>query len=759
VANPVVLVLLLAALAVAVAAYGLAVTLPRMLAAAARGVWRIFGAAPASGAPAGEPARPVYAVVTAPRDLRALWRETLAEQSRLLEGPERFVAGRLRGEADADDRRGGFGCVGVLLYPVVVASLVAVILVTAALCVVPVLLALLVWGLGCALWVPWWAVWAAVARAERALRHRPAPCPYPACGRTIRRPVPLCPACGARHRHLLPNRYGALVHRCRCGARLLTVGGGHRRALCCPHCVRALPARYDRARVVVLAGGADGAREAVHRRVLSGLGAPEDAQPPLVRGAGRPLLPYNPPPDAYDSQEDVDRLDALRHADGLLLVVADPAAHHADVRAVHRALHAVDALPARRRPRRLALLYRPAPPGDDTAVRDRVGRDGGGHLLRALDASGARVRCVGGADDAAGLARTVAWLAGADGALPPGGHLPAPVRPRAATGTVRPRHRLARGALLFAHAAGFLVLPLLLVLLEARVLPPHALFGAPGAYDAWRRPLTGTVHRADLLADTTWDWPKVTASYSAPDHPPSQVLPGHDGYWSVKGTPGTDNWLRIDLGLPLRLAEVSYDFDPDSVDSAKTSLLQSPGSFSAQLGSRTYFPTNALAWHSHGRRPKNSIFTTTYGYDIPLPDSAGPLDSVRIGLAGLGTDKAYEERLRLREVHIRWTTSDALRLRPEDGGRLRIENTTGRDLVLGVRPLALPDGVHATLAGHPPRVLPARGTTVVRWHLTGLPRTARVPVAYAVDASEDGHTVTTRCLALVGGTGRAQPLC
>ncbi|MFD0547233.1 hypothetical protein ACFQ1B_34690 [Streptomyces mexicanus] len=287
-ANPVVLVLLLAALAVAVAAYGLAVTLPRMLAAAARGVWRIFGAAPASGAPAGEPARPVYAVVTAPRDLRALWRETLAEQSRLLEGPERFVAGRLRGEADADDRRGGFGCVGVLLYPVVVASLVAVILVTAALCVVPVLLALLVWGLGCALWVPWWAVWAAVARAERALRHRPAPCPYPACGRTIRRPVPLCPACGARHRHLLPNRYGALVHRCRCGARLLTVGGGHRRALCCPHCVRALPARYDRARVVVLAGGADGAREAVHRRVLSGLGAPEDAQPPLVRGAGGP---------------------------------------------------------------------------------------------------------------------------------------------------------------------------------------------------------------------------------------------------------------------------------------------------------------------------------------------------------------------------------------------------------------------------------------------------------------------------------------
>lgn len=144
--NPVVALLQAALLSVTVAGYSLAVTLPRMLAAGARGVWRVFGAAPAARAPGGEPARPVYAVVTAPRDLASAWRETLAEQSRLLEEPERFLIGRLRRANGATDRRDGLGPAGVVLYPVLVASLVVVILVTAALCLVPVLSALLVWG-------------------------------------------------------------------------------------------------------------------------------------------------------------------------------------------------------------------------------------------------------------------------------------------------------------------------------------------------------------------------------------------------------------------------------------------------------------------------------------------------------------------------------------------------------------------------------------------------------------------------------------
>ncbi|GHF79727.1 hypothetical protein [Streptomyces thermodiastaticus] len=755
--NPVVLVLQAALLSVTVAGYSLAVTLPRMLAAGARWVWRVFGAAPAARAPGGEPARPVYAVVTAPRDLASAWREALAEQSRLLEEPERFLVDRLRRVDGAAGRRDGLGLARVLLYPALVASLVVVILVTAALCLVPVLSALLVWGLGCAVWVPWWALWAAVARVEQALRRQPAPCPYPDCGRTIRRPVVLCPACGARHRRLLPGRYGALVHRCRCGARLPAVGRPRHRTVCCPYCSRTVPAGYDRARVVVLAGGADGVREAVHRRVLSALGAPGDAQPPVVRGTNRPLLFFAPPHDAYDSQEAVGRLDVLRHADGLLLVVGDPAVHHADVRAVHRVLNALAALPARRRPRRAALLYPPAPPGDDSAVRRRIARDGGGHLLRAVEASGARVRCAGGADDAADLAGTVRWLAGADGVPAPDGHLSAPVPAREPARPAGWRHRLGRRVLLSVQAGGVLVLPMLLVLLEARLLPPHALFGAAGAYDAWRRPLTGTVHRVDILATTTRDWPRLTASHAAAGHPPSSVLPGHDGYWSVKGTPGPDNWLRIDLGLPLPLTEVSYDFVPASVRTPQGSLMRSPGLLTAQRGS--------LVYHLPGspkeriRRVGNGLFGEAYGWDIPIPDSAGPIDALRIGLGGLVTDTAYEEQLQLREVHIRWTTSDALRLHPEDGGRLRIENTTGRDLALHVQPLTLPEGVRATLVERPPRVLPARSSTVIRWRLTGVPSTGRVPVAYAVGASEDGHTVTARCLALVDEAGRTRSLC
>ncbi|MET7316116.1 hypothetical protein ABZX83_12070 [Streptomyces thermoviolaceus] len=755
--NPVVALLQAALLSVTVAGYSLAVTLPRMLAAGTRGVWRVFGAAPAARAPGGEPARPVYAVVTAPRDLASAWRETLAEQSRLLEEPERFLIGRLRRANGATDRRDGLGPAGVVLYPVLVASLVVVILVTAALCLVPVLSALLVWGLGCAVWVPWWALWATVARVEQALFRRPAPCPYPDCGRTVRRPVVLCPSCGARHRRLLPGRHGALVHRCRCGARLPAVGRPRHGTVCCPSCSRAVPAGYDRARVVVVAGGADGVREAVHRRVLTALGAPDDAQPPLVRGTDRPLLLFAPPHDAYDSQEAVGRLDVLRHADGLLLVVGDPAVHHADVRAVQRVLNALAALPARRRPRRAALLYPSAPPGEDSAVRRRLAQDGGGHLLRAVEASGARVRCVGGADDAAGLAGTVRWLAGADRGPAPDGHLTAPVPAREPGRPAGWRHRLGRGVLLSVHAGGALVLPMLLVALEARVLPPHALFGAAGAYDAWRHPLTATVHQVDILATTTRDWPRLTASHSAPGHPPSSVLPGHDGYWSVEGAPGPDNWLRIDLGLPLPLSEVSYDFVPDSVPAPHGSLLWSPGSLTAQRGSRVYHPP--VSPEERTRRVGDGFFPEAYGWDVPIPDSAGPLDALRIGLGGFATDTAYEEQLRLREVHVRWTTSDALRLHPEDRGRLRVENTTGRDLALDVQPLTLPEGVRAGLVDPPPRVLPARSSTVIRWRLTGVPSTGRVPVAYAVAASEDGHTVTARCLGLVDGAGRTQSLC
>ncbi|MFJ8106582.1 hypothetical protein [Streptomyces sp. NPDC096132] len=749
-ANPVILLLMTALLVVLVVGYGVLVTLPLLVWTQLHTVWRTFGRAPHSPPdPHGEPATPGYLRVTAPRDLRATWWDGLEQHERLMGDAERFMVDRV-GDAFRRSQRsgtGGQGCLMLFLRPAFLLTAVAVVLTATALSILPLLFALLVWALCCALWTLWWAVWAAVARTGRALRGGPAPCPYTGCGRTVHRPVRLCPTCRARHRQLVPNRYGAFRHRCRCGTRLPAVLGTHRLDACCPHCGNALPAGYERARIVVLVGGSAAHRGAVHRQALAELGATAAAEPPLVRTAGAPpVLCCDPPGDAYGSQESVAALDVLRHARGLLLVVDDPAAHSDAVHAVTRVLHVLTAQPARRRPHRCALLHTRTAHGDDTAVRARLEADDGGHLLRALDATGIPVRCV----PASALTGTLGWLAGTTGTAGSGQSMtPPPLRRPDDTAVRLPRHRAARHSLLLTHLAGYLVIPLALVLLETGVLPPDALLGLPERYDKWRHPLTASVREVDLTAAATRDWPRLSASYSAPGHPPSAALPGHAGYWSVKGAPKKNNWLRLDFGMPLPLSEVSVDFDPDSIE-----LLGPDVGVDGQVGARDIlFPPG------HSREQKlGAYFTKTYGYDIPVPEA---VDSVRIGLGSLlDKEGGEEQRLRLREFNIRWTSSDALRLHPADGGRLLVENATARALALTVRPPLLPAGWRATLVGRPPRTLGAHDTYEARWRLTPPDgTTGRVPIAYAVDISEDGRTVTARCLALLTDSLDTEPLC
>ncbi|MFE3826403.1 hypothetical protein [Streptomyces sp. NPDC059092] len=750
-ANPVTLLLAITLMVVLVVGHGVLITLPKLVWTQLRTVWRTFGrAAHTPPDPHGEPTTPAYLRVIGPRDLRATWWDGLEQHEHLMGDAERFMADRV---SDAFRRSpqggtGGRGCLMLFLRPAFLLTAVAVVLTATALSILPLLFALLVWALGCSLWALWWVVWMAVARTGHALRSGPAPCPYTGCGRTVHRPVRLCPTCRARHRLLLPNRYGAFSHRCRCGTRLPAVLGTRRLDACCPHCGRALPAGYERARSVVLVGGSAAQRGGVHRQGQAELGVTPGAEPPLVRTDGAPVLWYDPPGDAYGSQESVAALDVLRQARGLLLVVDDPAAHSDAVYAVTRVLHVLTALPARRRPRRFALLYTRAVRGDDTAVRARLDAAGGGHLLRVLDATGIPVRCIPASD----LAGTVEWLAGTAGAPGSGESMaPPPVR-RPENTTVRfPRHRAARHTLLLSHFAGYLVVPLVLALLQAGVMPPTALFGLPGTYDKWRHPLTGTVHQFDLTAAATRDWPKLSVSYSAPGHPPSAALPGRPGYWSVKGSPTKGNWLRMDFGMPLPLSEVSVDFDPDSV----VSLLAPGVDVEGQVGARTI---EFREEHPHEQKD-GAYFKKTYGYDFPVPDT---VDSVRIGLRrGLDKDDDDDEqRLRLREFNIRWRSSDALRLRPADGGRLALENATARDLAITVRPPLLPKGWQATLVGRPPRTLGARDTYEARWRITA-PKgtTGRAPIAYAVDIGEDGRTVTARCLALLTASADAEPLC
>ncbi|MFF4739899.1 hypothetical protein ACFY2W_29045 [Streptomyces sp. NPDC001262] len=749
-ANPVMLLLAIILLVVLVIGHGILVTLPKLVWTQWHTIWRTFGrAARTPPDPHGEPAVPAYLRVTAPRDLRATWWDGLEQHERLMGDAERFMADRV---SDAFRRpqqagTGGQGCLMLLLRPAFLLTAVAVVLTATAISILPLLCALSVWALCCALWSLWWAVGAAIARTGRALRRRTAPCPYTDCGRTIDRPVRLCPTCRAQHRQLVPGRYGVFHHRCRCGTRLPAVLGVRRLDACCPHCGKALPPGYEQARVVVLVGGSGTQRAGVHRQGLVSLGVTPGAGPPLVRTAGTPVLWFDPSGDAYGSQESAAALDVLRRARGLLLVVDDPAAHGDAVRAVTRVLHVLTTLPPRLRPRRLGLLYSRAVQGDDTAVRAQLDAAGGGHLLRALDTLGIPVRCV--ATEA--LGGTVRWLAGTAGTEGSGESMaPPPVRQPESTAFRLPRHRVARHTLLLAHLAGYLVIPLALTLLETSVLPPDAIFGLPGRYDEWRHPLTGSVRRIDLTAAATPDWPKLSASYSAPGHPPSAALPGHTGYWSVKGSPQKINWLRMDFGMPLPLSEVSVNFDPDSV----TSSFFSPGSVEGQVGVRTVsFPHG----HSHQKK-QGAYFTKEYGYDIPVPEA---VDSVRLDMGSpFDKDNKQEQQLRLREFTIRWSSSDALRLHPADGGRLTVKNTTARDLAMTVRPPLLPAGWHATLVGHPPRMLRAHDTYEARWRITA-PQgtTGRAPIAYAVDITEDGHTVTARCLALLAASMKAEPLC
>ncbi|MBC2877652.1 MULTISPECIES: hypothetical protein [Streptomyces] len=747
--NPVVLLLVIVLLVVLVVGHGVCVTLPRLVWAQWRTVWRAFGrAAPVPPDPRGEPAVPSYLAVTASRDLRATWWDGLEQHERLMGDAERFTAERVGGafRRPGQGGSGGAGCLMVFLRPVSLLTGVGVVLTATAVTLLPLLSALTLWALCRALWSLWWAAGAAVARAERALRRGRAPCPYADCGRVVDRPVRVCPKCRARHRRLVPGRYGVFLRRCRCGARLPAVLRVHRLEARCPHCRKALPPGYERARVVVLVGGPAARRAGVHRQGLADLGVPPGTAPPLVRTAGTPVLWYDPSGDAYGSQESAAALaDVLRRARGLLLAVDDPAAHGDAVRAVTRVLHVLLALPPRSRPRRLALLYSRAVRGDDTAVRRRLEEAGGGHLLRALDGTGLPVRCV----PAGPLGGTVRWLAGAaDTAGAAVSMAPPPARPPAHTTYRYPRHRVPRHTLLLAHLAGYVAVPLVLTLLETSALPPSSFGGLPQRYAKWRHPLTGTVHQIDLAAAATYDWPRLRASYAAPGHPPSAALPGHAGYWSVDGSPRKGGWLRVDFGMPLPLDEVSVDFDPDSVPA-----FTEPADVEGQVGARTVvFPDKRSRSEKSG-----PVLTKTYGYDITVPEA---VDSVRVGLGSL-FDKSGKEarRLRLREFHLRWSSSDALRLRPADGGRLAVENTTTRDLAVTVRPPLLPTGWHATPVGRPPRILRAHAAYEARWRITAPDGTTRrAPVAYAVDITEDGRTVTARRLALLTAALKAEPL-
>jgi hypothetical protein len=144
------------------------------------------------------------------------------------------------------------------------------------------------------------------------------------------------PDCGERHRRLVPNRYGAVRHTCRCGARLptLVVLGRDRLSAECPHCSMPLPGRTGRVRIehVPIVGGPDAGKSTYLCLAISALGAELS-----VRGGSASFV------DARDERAMSDGLAMLRRGDRLVKTgVVLPRAVMVDLRPADRILYLFD---------------------------------------------------------------------------------------------------------------------------------------------------------------------------------------------------------------------------------------------------------------------------------------------------------------------------------------------------------------------------------------------------------------------------------
>jgi hypothetical protein len=146
------------------------------------------------------------------------------------------------------------GARGFYTFPVWLAVCGGIVLAAVPVGLLGVALALLygaVAAIGLAGWLGGALVLGAVERVFMAYDRILQTCPHPFCYEKIALPAYECPSCGARHRHLAPNGWGAFRHVCRCGARLPTTIplGRFRLTAYCPHCSGRLPERIGRVRV------------------------------------------------------------------------------------------------------------------------------------------------------------------------------------------------------------------------------------------------------------------------------------------------------------------------------------------------------------------------------------------------------------------------------------------------------------------------------------------------------------------------------
>jgi hypothetical protein len=281
----------------------------------------VAGASAAIAGAGAEPAYPAYFLRQAWIDVWVVTRRS-ARQT-LLRGRDLYLRGW--------EYLGNNGPVTLFVWPSVIGAVLGTVLLA-----VPVLVALLVLAVLQAVavavtalgWIVLVGVLGSVEVVLRGLRRIVVACPHPGCYQRFGLPVYVCssPGCGERHRRLVPNRYGALRHTCRCGARLptLVLLGRHRLPAYCPHCAMPLPGRTGRVRIehVPIVGGPDAGKSTFLCLSVSAL-----AGALAARGGSLSFV------DARDERAMTDGLAQLRRGDRLVKTgVVLPRAVMVDVR-------------------------------------------------------------------------------------------------------------------------------------------------------------------------------------------------------------------------------------------------------------------------------------------------------------------------------------------------------------------------------------------------------------------------------------------
>jgi hypothetical protein len=806
---PVVLWVMFWMIAFLVAGYHLFKVLPCLIWYHFRSVWRILGNLPPhprGPAPTAEPARAAHVHRIGPHTLRVLWQETRQSYATQLEGTLKrdyeLLGTKKRPRKPVELRVDRVLGLGACAYRGCLALVVT--LAAGTLTVPAVVFLVLAWATLLAVFRAWCGVCWVTDRIVRELTGTATVCPHPHCGRAVELPVRACPGpgCTARHRRLVPGRYGAVHRTCRCGARMpaATLFGARRLRALCPHCSGALPPGDSAARLVLVVGAPGSGRSTVVRSGLAQLaeavrrcggdvtgGVPGTGTARLhgLRGGRRSLVLLDPHGPAFTAQSGIDALDGLRRAHGLLLAVdvlalpsvrraltagdrerigSTTAAAEDPVQAAERVLRTITALPARRRPRRISVVLTKTAVLRHTSVGSELGADGAdgtdgldvdaavrrwlevagaGNLARSLDSCGIPVRYLAdgpaAAQDAA-LGGLLLWTAGVAVARRRLPRLPRLRLPLAALDRL-PRLPRLPGV----DRTRYALRASHLVGFVSLPLTLSLLFAAA---------LPATALFGLPAAFDRWDHPLTgfdretdVAAYRRgvawPTFRASYATAGSSATGPRDGVVGY--WATAgspNTGKPGASDWLEVDFGaPIPISAVDLDLdLNSTTAFTIQT------PRSGGGWETPVS--EHDVATFIFPDDFEMSQNEVSLgvtaSAIRIAVPAPSGSDFFE----LDGLYV-WSPSNALLRLRAVGPDLMLTDTVNRAVAVQVLPPSLPPGWRAVSTAPLPRRVSAGATAVAAWRFTAGADAPPGPVDYQVRITDGGHTATASCVALL----------